>query len=138
MCPRFFGIFRSSCFVSIRYNPHRRWQTNQVEDKLALKAGCGLVAPSLDHSTFHRAWGVSCCATAQPAELPHSHEDRPTMARRMSLLFALDFKKGRRTRLQIRDKVRRLLFDFCSRVRGQPDRGHVRLGSSELATPYRS
>src|SRR5262245_15032381 len=24
MCPRFFGIFRSSCFVSIRYNPHRR------------------------------------------------------------------------------------------------------------------
>src|SRR5262249_60067913 len=26
MCPRFFGIFRSSCFVSIRYNPHRRWQ----------------------------------------------------------------------------------------------------------------
>ena len=21
MCPRFFGIFRSSCFVSIRYNP---------------------------------------------------------------------------------------------------------------------
>jgi hypothetical protein len=38
MCPRFFGIFRSSCFVSIRYNPHRRWQTNQVEAKLALKA----------------------------------------------------------------------------------------------------
>ena len=24
MCPRFFGIFRSSCFVSIGYNPHRR------------------------------------------------------------------------------------------------------------------
>src|SRR5262245_58593179 len=47
-------------------------------------------------------------------------------------------KKVGRTRLQIRDKVRRLLFDFCSRVRGQPDRGHVRLGSSELATPYRS
>src|SRR5262249_39552014 len=67
MCPRFFGIFRSSCFVSIRYNPHRRWQTNQVEAELALKAGCGLVAPSLDHSTFHRAWGVSCRATAQPA-----------------------------------------------------------------------
>src|SRR5262249_9762104 len=39
MCPRFFfGIFRSSCFLSIRYNPHRRWQTNQVEAKLALKA----------------------------------------------------------------------------------------------------
>jgi hypothetical protein len=38
MCPRFFGIFRSSCFVSIHYNPHRRWQTNQVEAKLALKA----------------------------------------------------------------------------------------------------
>src|SRR5262249_17387365 len=38
MCPRFFGIFRSSCFVSIRYNPHRRWQTNQVQAKLALKA----------------------------------------------------------------------------------------------------
>src|SRR5262249_7083290 len=38
ICPRFFGIFRSSCFVSIRYNPHRRWQTNQVEAKLALKA----------------------------------------------------------------------------------------------------
>jgi len=38
MCPRFFGIFRSLCFVSIRYNPHRRWQTNQVEAKLALKA----------------------------------------------------------------------------------------------------
>jgi hypothetical protein len=38
MCPTFFGIFRSSCFVSIRYNPHRRWQTNQVEAKLALKA----------------------------------------------------------------------------------------------------
>jgi hypothetical protein len=38
MCPRFFGIFRSSCFFSIRYNPHRRWQTNQVEAKLALKA----------------------------------------------------------------------------------------------------
>jgi hypothetical protein len=36
MCPRFFGIFRSSCFVSIRYNPHRRWQ--KVEAKLALKA----------------------------------------------------------------------------------------------------
>jgi hypothetical protein len=33
MCPRFFGIFRSSCFVSIRYNPHRRWQSNQVEGK---------------------------------------------------------------------------------------------------------
>jgi hypothetical protein len=38
MCPRFFGIFRLSYFVSIRYNPHRRWQTNQVEAKLALKA----------------------------------------------------------------------------------------------------
>jgi hypothetical protein len=38
MCPRFLGIFRSSCFVSIRYNPHRRWQTNQVEAKLALTA----------------------------------------------------------------------------------------------------
>jgi len=38
MCPRFFGIFRSSCFVSIRYSPRRRWQTNQVEAKLALKA----------------------------------------------------------------------------------------------------
>jgi hypothetical protein len=25
--------------------------------------------------------------------LPHSHEDRPTMARRMNLLFALDFQK---------------------------------------------
>src|SRR5262245_25186343 len=34
MCPRFFGIFRSSCFVSIRYNPHRRWQANQVEAEL--------------------------------------------------------------------------------------------------------
>src|SRR5262252_606577 len=32
--------------------------------ELAPKAGCGLVAPSLDHSTFHRAWGVSCRATA--------------------------------------------------------------------------
>jgi hypothetical protein len=32
------GIFRSSCFVSIRYDPHRCWQTNQVEAKLALKA----------------------------------------------------------------------------------------------------
>src|SRR5262245_50005341 len=27
ICPRFFGMFRSSCFVSIRHNPHRRWQT---------------------------------------------------------------------------------------------------------------
>src|SRR5262249_18683930 len=60
MCPRFFGSCRSSCFVSIRYNPHRRWQTNQVEAELALKADCGSVTPSLHNSTFHRAWGASC------------------------------------------------------------------------------
>src|SRR6516162_5383527 len=27
-----------------------------------LKSDCGLIAPSLDHSRFHRAWGVSCRA----------------------------------------------------------------------------
>jgi hypothetical protein len=31
---------------------------HQVVAKLALKAGCGLIAPS-NHSTFHRAWVVS-------------------------------------------------------------------------------
>jgi hypothetical protein len=49
MCPRFFGIFRSSCFVSIRYNPHRRWQTNQVEAKLALKAGWSRFIETIVH-----------------------------------------------------------------------------------------
>jgi hypothetical protein len=44
LCPRFFGIFRSSCFVSIRYNPHRRWQTNEVEAELALKPGRAFIA----------------------------------------------------------------------------------------------
>src|SRR5262245_44153107 len=34
---------------------------------LALKAGCWLVTPSLNDSTFYRAWVVSCRATAQPA-----------------------------------------------------------------------
>src|SRR5262249_46600603 len=82
MCPRFFGIFRSSCFVSIltiRIALLCRTKAGAIKSvaELALKAGCGLVAPSLDDSTFRRAWGVSCCATAQPAELPHSHEDAP-------------------------------------------------------------
>jgi hypothetical protein len=34
MCPRFFGIFRSSCLSA-----------HQVVAELALQAGCGLVAP---------------------------------------------------------------------------------------------
>src|SRR6516164_9546563 len=63
MCPRFFGIFRSLCFVSIRYNPHRRW-ANQSSRSHA-EGGLRVVAPSLDHSTFHRAWGVSCAASLQ-------------------------------------------------------------------------
>jgi hypothetical protein len=53
MYPRFFGIFCSSCLSA-----------HQVEAEPALKAGCGLVAPS-NHSTFHRASssvGVSCAA----------------------------------------------------------------------------
>src|SRR5262245_7857937 len=55
---------------------HRRWQTNQVEAELALKAGCGLVAPSLDHSTFHRAWG----RRGAFFRLPRARTPRPTVS----------------------------------------------------------
>ena len=52
------GIFPSSCLSAL---------TNQSSRSRRAKAGCGLVAPSLHHSTFHRARGGSCRATAQPA-----------------------------------------------------------------------
>src|SRR5215813_13265067 len=78
MSPRFF-IFRSSYFLSIRYNPHRRWQTNQVEAKLALKAGCGFVVPPLNHSTRvrpRRNGRAGICATRSKAPaVPRSDTD---------------------------------------------------------------
>ena len=43
-------------------------QSSRSQDRA--EGGCGLVAPSLNHSTFHRAWGVSCRARAQPAAVP--------------------------------------------------------------------
>src|SRR5262249_16926897 len=49
---------------------------DRIEAELALKAGCGLVVPSLDHSTFHRAWGVSCRTTLDAAFVTLT-KDRP-------------------------------------------------------------
>jgi hypothetical protein len=45
ICPRFFAIFRSSCLSA-----------HQLVAELALKAGCGLLAPALNHSTFRHAY----------------------------------------------------------------------------------
>src|SRR5262245_27370836 len=64
MCPRFFGFFGSHFLLSFVTIRHGAGKTIQLV--AFLKAGCGLVAPSLHHSTFRRAWGVSCRATAQP------------------------------------------------------------------------
>src|SRR5262249_51059017 len=63
MCPRFFGIFRSSCLSA-----------HQLVFSLALKAGCGFVAPLLNHSTRVRprrnGWRSAICATRSKAPGP--------------------------------------------------------------------
>src|SRR5262249_35021637 len=42
--------------MRVRTRGERTTRLGKAEADLALKAGCRLVAPSLDHSTYHRAW----------------------------------------------------------------------------------
>jgi hypothetical protein len=56
--------FNLSVFLSVAVHTRTHDHDPMVAEP---RAEGGLLAPALNHSTFRRAWGVSCRATAQPA-----------------------------------------------------------------------